>query len=852
MARSFATEGLMPDATDSPRDAVAPRGATAGDSHGRLIALPARETGHLPEHNLPLALSSFVGREREQAEVKKLLGEQRLLTLTGPGGCGKTRLALEVASEATESFEDGAWWVELASLSDPDLVPQVVASTLGVREVPVRPLNELLVKHLGPKKTLLVLDNCEHLIDACAALADALLCSCPNLRILATSREALGLVGEKAWPVPSLSLPDGSRRLPPVEELMDYEAVRLFSERAEAVSGFVLTEQNAPVVARVCRKLDGMPLAIELAAARVKVLSVEQIAGRLDDCFRLLVVGSRTALPRQRTLRAAIDWSHELLSEEEKILFRRLAVFTGGFALEAAEQVCAGEGIERDDVLDLLSRLVDKSLVVVRKRGGEVRYRLLETVRQYGQGNLDESTEEAAAIKRRHALFFLKLAEEAEPALLGPRQDTWMGRLETEHHNLRAALGWFGKCGEAERGLRLAGALRRFWWSRASYTEGRAWLEEFLELAGGSERTAERAKALHALGVLIHRNADYSAGDQIVARSRLEESVEIYRELGDEPRTAAVLWDLGRLSNEAGDWETARSSLEESIELERRSGNERGAALARSSLGFTALLRGEHGPARAHVEGSLRVLRRLGSTDEVKRCLMFLGHLACDQGDYGAARARFAEMTEDAVLERNPWVAPFLLMAYAHLAAGEGQAARALRLAGAADALQQTVGTSMGPAYQAYLRRDLDQARRGLSEEEGAAAWNEGQAMTLEEAAAYALEEPATLGEEQDVHHAPTEGTSAVEEEVHPGPYPDGLTAREAEVLGLVAGGRTNRRIAAELVLSVSTVQRHVANVYAKIGAHGRAEATAYALSKGLARARGAGEDRRSTTEPPG
>jgi non-specific serine/threonine protein kinase len=314
--------------------------------------------------------------------------------------------------------------------------------------------------------------------------------------------------------------------------------------------------------------------------------------------------------------------------------------------------------------------------------------------------------------------------------MLGPQQDAWMERLESEHDNSRTALGWFGECGEAERGLRLAGTLGRFWWFRGYFTEGRAWLEEFLELAEASGKTAERAKALHALGVLIHRSADYSAGDQELARSRLEESIEIYRELGDVPRTAVVLWNLGRLSNEAGDLETARFSLEESVELERRSGNERGVAQARSSLGFTALLRGEHGSARAHLEESLRVLQRLGSTEDIIRCLLFLGHLACDQGDYAAARGWFADMTEDDVLVRYRYAAPFALEAYARLVAGEGQAARALRLVGAADVLRQTIGNPLPPAFQAYLRRDLERAWRALGEEEGAAAWQEGQSPT--------------------------------------------------------------------------------------------------------------------------
>ncbi len=773
-------------------------------------ALPRAAAGEALRGTLPIELTSFVGRERELAEVEALLGTTRLLTITGPGGCGKTRLVLRMATDLAYGFSGGTFFVELAPLTDPDLVPQAVARVLGVREMPNLSLLEALKKRLGVDEVLLLVDNCEHLVEGCAELANALLRSCPNLKILATSREVLGVSGEVVWAVPPLSVPDDHDALSP-EALLRHDAVRLFVERARSVApAFALAGQNTPALAWLCRRLDGMPLAIELAAARARVLSVEQIAERLDESFRLLATDSRTVVPRHKTLRATIDWSHDLLADNERALFRRLPVFGGGFTLEAVEQVCAGEDIERDDVLNLLSRLVDKSLVVVEERGG-ARYRLLETVRQYGEEKLNESPEEAAAIKRRHSDFFLKLAEEAEPAMLGPQQDAWMERLELEHDNLRAALEWLQEEGEVERSLRLAGALGRFWWFRGYFTEGRAWLEELLELAKASSRTAVRAKALHALGVLIHRSADYAVGDQELARSRLEESIEIYRELRDVPRTAVVLWNLGRLSNEAGDLETARSSLEKSLELERQSGNERGIAQARSSLGFTALLRGEHGAARAHLEESLRVLQRLGSTEDTIRCLLFLGHLACDQRDYIAARAWFAEMTEDDVLVRYRYAAPFALEAYARLAAGEGDAARALRLMGAAAGLRQIIGNPLPPAFQAYLRRDLERAWRALTEEEGAVAWQEGQAMTLEEAVAHALDEPAPPQEEKDAHQPPTAGT-----EVHLEPHPDGLSAREAEVLGLLASGKTNKQIATQLFLSVSTVQRHVANAYAK------------------------------------
>jgi predicted ATPase/two-component SAPR family response regulator len=697
-----------------------------------------------------LQLTSFIGREREMSEVNELLVDKtRLLTLTGPGGCGKTRLALAVANDLVEEFEDGVWLVELASLSDPALVPQAVASALGVREQPRRPMTETLLDHLRPKKLLLVLDNCEHLIGACAGLADGLLRACPELRILATSREPLRIDGETVWLVPSLSLPDPRHR-PPVDELPRYEAVRLFAERAgAALSSFALTEENAPAVARLCRRLEGMPLAIELAASRVKVLSVEQIAERLDDCFRLLRGGSRVALPRHRTLRATIDWSHGLLSEEEQALFRRLSVFAGGFSLEAAEAVCGGEGIEKDEVLDLLSQLVDKSLVLMAEEdSGETRYRLLEMVRQYGKEKLDESGE-AQAIRGRHASFFLRLTEEAEPAILGPGQVAWLERLEREHDDLRAGLGWLRQEGAVERGLRLGGALGHFWFLRGYYTEGRAWLEAFLEFPEAFGRTAARAKALYALGMLIYRSADYSAGDQDVAHSRLEEGLKIYRELGDGPRTAAVLRELGHLGARVGDWEAARSALEESLILERRSGNEHGIAVTRNLLGHLALLRGEYEPARAHLEESLGILRRLGDKFYLNTCSYFLGLLACEQGEYAEARDRFAEV----VLEGDPfrwyrYTGPFVLQAYARLAAGEGHPKRALRLAGAADALRQTIGTSLGPTFQAYFRRGLEPAWKALSGEGGKVAWEEGRAMTLEEAVECVVDEAAASHEE--------------------------------------------------------------------------------------------------------
>jgi predicted ATPase len=433
-------------------------------------------------HNLPIQLTSFIGRTREIAEVKRLLSTARLVTLTGAGGAGKTRLALQAVADMVESHPDGVWLAEFAPIADPALVSKTVASALNVPEQPGRDLTETLVDALQPKALLLILDNCEHLLAGCSDLAAALLRKCRQVRILATSREALGVTGETLWRVPSLSMPENIHRLPRPEELVLYEAVRLFVDRAAATTpGFTITSENASAVALVCQRLDGIPLAIELAAARVKALAVHQIAARLADQFRLLTGGSRTALPRQQTLRGAMDWSHDLLSGTERILLRRLSAFSGGWGLEAAEFVCAGEGVEATVILDLLTSLVDKSLVLAETQHSEVRFRLLEIVRQYSRDRLEESGE-AREARSRHLGWHLRLAEEAAPLLRGPHERIWLERLETEHGNLRSALEWNRRETDTERGLRLAAALRRFWEMHGHFTEGRRWLED---LVGG-------------------------------------------------------------------------------------------------------------------------------------------------------------------------------------------------------------------------------------------------------------------------------------------------------------------------------------------------------------------------------
>ena len=607
--------------------------------------LKSLDNPELP-NNLPQQVTSFIGREKAMAEVKTLLANTRLLTLTGSGGCGKTRLGLQVAAEVLEAYPDGAWFIELAPLSDAALVPQSVALAIGVTEEPGKPLMQTLTAALKAKRLLLVLDNCEHLLAACAQLVDTLIRSCPGVRVLASSREGLGIAGETVYRIPSLSLPDLKQTATPAS-LSTYEAVRLFVERAmAALPAFAVTNQNAPALASVCHRLDGIPLAIELAAARVRSLSVEEINNKLDNRFRLLTGGSRTALPRLQTLRALIDWSFDLLTVQEKTLLCRLSVFAGGWTLAAAEQAGAGQSlsgasIEDWEVLDLLTSLADKSLVLAQTQGETTRYGLLETVRQYARDRLTESGE-SLVVRALHADYFLTLAEEVKPKLNGSEQGQWLGVLEEEHDNLRQALTWYAEDIEdteaGEKGLRLVAALQQFWSTRGYLSEGRERLGALLAHPRGQEPTKARADALNGAGSLAFMQGDYPQ-----ARGLHEESLTIRRELGDKSGIAFSLNNLGNVAYNQGDYGGARVLYEESLTIFRELGPKQGIALSLNNLGNVAYNQGDYPQARVLYKESLTIRRELGDKSGIAASLNNLGNVAADQGDYAAARVLYEE-----------------------------------------------------------------------------------------------------------------------------------------------------------------------------------------------------------------
>lgn len=741
---------------------------------------PLSSLDNLP-NNLPQQPTSFIGREKEIDEIKALVQKSRLLTLTGPGGSGKTRLSLQVAADLLNSERDGVWLVELAALLDPSLVPQAVAQVLNIPEAVGMFGTKAVVEWLKPKRLLLVLDNCEHLVAACASFAAEVLRSCPSIHVLASSRQPLGVAGEYAYRVPSLSMPD-PKKTETTEALSQYEAVRLFIERAQTVlPSFTITNANAPALVQVCWRLDGIPLALELAAARVRSLSVEVINTRLDDRFGLLTSGARNTFPRQQTLRALIDWSYNLLGDKEKSLLNRLSVFVGGGTLSALEFSCSGQGIEYGEVLDLLTSLVDKSLVVYDggTPGGE-RYYLLETIRQYAGDRLTESVDAEAAYMR-HASWCLALAEEAEPQLVGPDAAMWLERLETEHDNLRAALSRYGQqaMGSAA-GLRLAGALWRFWAIRGYSAEALRWLYSALERTkeyetiGDEEALGAWAKALKGAGRLESRQ-----GNHVVAETLYEQSLAIRRRLGDQEGIAHLLSDLGMSVSAQGDFVRARALLEESLAIRRQLEDEGGVARCLNSLGNVSFNHGDYARARILYEESLAIKKSLNDQGGIASTLGNLARIASAQGDFVGTMALLEQeltirqmlrdqagiiytlqMMANTAAQRGDLIAARSLLeeslktgrelgdktAIAHslegmvgMALEQSHLMRAAKLMGAAAFLREAIRIPASHTQQSVIVQQVAAARAALGDDSFLTAWTEGRAMALEQAVEYAL-----------------------------------------------------------------------------------------------------------------
>jgi predicted ATPase/class 3 adenylate cyclase len=684
--------------------------------------------------NLPTQRTSFVGREREVAGVKELLRGPGLLTLTGPGGSGKTRLALQAARELLDDYPDGVFFVELAPITDPRLVPSTIADSVGARAEGARPVLDTLRDHVRDRELLLVVDNFEQVLEGASVVAD-LLGASPHMRILVTSREPLHLIGEQELPVPPLDLPDSGQAAAP-ERLMEYEATALFVQRALAVDpGFNLTESNAQAVAEICLRLDGLPLAIELAASRVKLLSPEGILLRLERRLDLLTGGPIDLPSRQRTLREAIRWSHDLLDQGERALFRRLSVFAGGWTVEAAEAVGNQEAELGDDVFEVLGSLVDKSLITrTSTASGDVRFGMLETIREFGVEALEDSGE-AEATRDLHASFFLSLAETAESHLRALQQKHWLDQLELDHDNLRAVLRRSIGAGDAETGLRVVAAVWRFWHIHGHLDEGRRWAEEVLALPASSGRTAERARGLTGLGGLAYWQEDVPA-----TRRAYEEALAIALEIGDRAAEAEGTYNLGYVPAYEGDAAAAVVMFEESRAMFEELGIHRGVADAQWVLGTMARLEGDLPRSRELAEESLRLHRQEGDRFGATDALRSLGRTALAQGDLTTAAARFLEaMDNDEDVGHRTGMA-IVLDNLAAIASAEGRHLRALRLAGASEAIKEAAGGHAPPPLM-NLADPREAAGEALGHAAVKAAWGEGRAMTLDQALAYAREE---------------------------------------------------------------------------------------------------------------
>jgi non-specific serine/threonine protein kinase len=825
--------------------------------------------------NLPAPLSRFIGRAREAAEVMRLLGEHRLVTLIGPGGSGKTRLALHVAHGVQQSYPDGAWLIEFAPLSEDQRVAQAVATALGVRESAGLAVGESLQNHLQARSALLVLDNCEHLLGTLADLAATLLQACPHLRLLATSREPLGVPGELVWAVPPLSTPDRQPWLDPASQraalaaLRESEAVQLFAARAtEAVPTFQLTAENGPWIADICRRLDGLPLAIELAAARMRALSVEQIAERLDDRFHLLTSSLRTVAQRHRALEATFDWSHELLSAAERTAFRRLAVFVGGWRLEAAEAVCAGGDVRPEAVLDLLRALVDKSLVVAENREGQSRYRLLETIREYALQKLADAGEHAA-VRDRHLAYYLGWAEANTSHLATEIRSEWRRLFDLEHDNLRAALDWaYGMPDKHAAGLHLAATLGAFWRGGGYMSEGRERLATALALPGAQASTVTRGLAstwaariaflqsdfpatriLAETGLKISREAGppgrpgvgqalyilgdlaMEVGDDDAAPGLFGDALEIFRELGDTGAITDTLVLLGWAAMRTGDYARAEQLLNEPLPLLRETKEGGRLALGLAGLGELCLRQGKLDEAQNLLAESLEIRRESGDLWGCAGALGSLGWVALLRRDFSRTRELLGESMRIRQEIGDRGGLAWCLEKLAEAASLEAQALpalprrqtqqRAACMLGAASALREPVGSAIDTADRPSYERLLARLRHTLGDTAFDASWAEGAGMPVSHVIDLAVTPPPP-----DVTELSASGSAKAAF--------SGLSARERETAALIAAGLSNREIADHMVVGLRTVETYVTRILIKLSLDSRVQIATWAREVGL------------------
>ncbi len=690
---------------------------------------PALRALDATPNNLPQQVTSFVGRDRELAEVVQCLRKARLLTLLGVGGLGKTRLSLQVAAQVMDDYPDGVWFVEFAPISDGQLVPQTVASTLGVKEEAGRPVTEALAKHVADRRLLLILDNCEHVLAACAELVRSLLQSGPQLRIMASSREPLHVAGEMTYPVPSLAVPDTSRPIT-LAQVTQYEAVRLFVDRAVAVSpAFRLTDQNAAAVAAVCRRLDGIPLAIELAAARVRALSVEKIAERLNDRFRLLTGGDRTAPSRQQTLRSSIDWSHDLLTRKEQILFRRLAVFAGGWTLEAAESICSADDVGQSEVMDLLAELVDKSLVTVELNGGRCGF--LETVREYADEQLAKGGD-GDATRSAHLAFFLALAEKVAPDLLGPEQAAGLRRLDLEWENILSAHEYcVRRQTDSDQAYRLVNAVKHYWFMRGLLNLGHHVTTEAIAIPAPEAQSLARCRALWVAGQICSYTGRYEEAQRYLA-----ESLAIARHHGDRRMIAAVQNILALAALGRGDRAAARLHGEEALDLARQSGSKSEIVVASNALAQLNRLDGKLDEAELLYGEAVAQANELGAREFAAIGSLGLAMVAIGRGSIDRARDLLQDVLTIADETGSMPAEQSAVEVAAGLAALQKDSERFARLYGAAEAQMLRTGIRRDPADEAFLQPFLAITREALGESRFASAEASGRAMPFDRAIA--------------------------------------------------------------------------------------------------------------------